>query len=153
MAQQGDAADLGELVGTGLADVVLCHRVLEVVDSVPLALAGMATVLRRSGQLNLLVPQRSATVLAQAVAGNVAQARSTYAADEFEHERALDLLPAAGFEIRELHGIGAVADHVPGAALPDGHAYDELLLLERAISDDSGFRALAPQLQVLAIRR
>ena len=33
VGRQGDAGDLVELVGAGRVDVVLCHRVLEVVDS------------------------------------------------------------------------------------------------------------------------
>lgn len=151
-ARQGDASDLPALVGAGVADVVVCHRVLEVVDSVPQALSAMATVLRSGGLLSLLVPQRAATVLAQALAGHIDHARRSYADDHLDHETVLDLVVAVGFEVRELHGIGAIADHVPGALVDDARAYADLLALEHDVSTDAAFRAIAPQLHVLAIR-
>lgn len=152
VGRQGEAADLGDLVGRSVADVVVCHRVLEVVDSVPLALAGMATVLRPHGLLSLLVPQRAATVLGQALLGHIEQARRNYAVDPLDHTAVLDAVRRSGFAVRELHGIGAIADHVPGAVIDDARAYDELLALEREISTDGAFRAIAPQLHVLAWR-
>ncbi len=152
IAVQGEAADLGELVGSGMADVVVCHRVLEVVDSVPLALAGMATVLRPGGLLSLLVPQPAASVLAQALLGHIDQARRNYAPDRHEQDSATRQLNEAGFDVRELHGIGAVADHVPGAVTDDARSYEELLALEHEISTDAAFRAIAPQLHILAAR-
>lgn len=151
LARQGDASDLTELVGSAV-DVVVCHRVLEVVDSVPLALSAMASVLRRDGLLSLLIPQRAATVLAQALAGHLEQARRSYAAAHLDHETVLDLVSRSGFEIRELHGIGAVADHVPGSVIDDARSADELLALEREISTDATFRGIAPQLHVAARR-
>lgn len=151
-ARQGDAADLPALIGARVADVVVCHRVLEMVDSVPQALSAMATVLRSGGVLSLLVPQRAATVLAQALGGHIDQARRSYATDHLDHETVLDLVGSLGFEIRELHGIGAIADHVPGAVVDDPRAYADLLALEHDVSTDAAFRAVAPQLHVLAIR-
>ena len=76
---QGDAADLARLVGRTSADVVVCHRVLEVVDSPAEALTAMASVLRPGGLLSLLVSQRHAVVLDQALAGHIALARRTFA--------------------------------------------------------------------------
>jgi S-adenosylmethionine-dependent methyltransferase len=48
---QGDAGDLVRLVGDHAVDVVVCHRVLEVVDSPPEALDAMSRVLRPGGVL------------------------------------------------------------------------------------------------------
>jgi S-adenosylmethionine-dependent methyltransferase len=149
---QGDAADLLRLIGEHAADVVVCHRVLEVVDSRPQALDAMAGVLRPGGVLSLLVTQRSAVVLTQALAGHIAQARRTFAdRSRLDHDQILDLVRAAGFTVLASHGIGAIADHVPESLLDsDTGAYAELTALEAEISTDPAFRALAPQLHVFA---
>jgi SAM-dependent methyltransferase len=149
---QGDAADLVALVGEHGADVVICHRVLEVVDSPADALSAMAAVLRAGGALSLLVSQRRAVVLSQALAGHLALARRTYGdPDRFDHERIIDLVEGAGFHVRASHGIGAIADHVAEAVVEaEAGAYAELAALEAAVSQDPAFRALAPAVHVFA---
>jgi S-adenosylmethionine-dependent methyltransferase len=147
---QGDAADLVGLAGERSADVVVCHRVLEVVDSPAEALTAMATVLRPGGVLSLLVSQRHAVVLSQALAGHIALARRTFAdSGRLDHDQVVRLVQRAGFEVLASHGIGAIADHVP-EALIDAEAYAELGALEAEISQDPTFRALAPQVHVFA---
>jgi S-adenosylmethionine-dependent methyltransferase len=147
---QGDAADLVRQVGEHSADVVVCHRVLEVVDSPADALTAMATVLRPGGVLSLLVSQRHAVVLSQALAGHIALARRTFAdSGRFDHDLLLGLVQRAGFTVLASHGIGAIADHVP-EALIDAEAYVELAALEAEISQDPTFRALAPHVHVFA---
>jgi S-adenosylmethionine-dependent methyltransferase len=150
--RQGDAGDLAELVGLGSADVVVCHRVLEVVDSPAEALAAMAAVLRPGGRLSLLVSQRHSVVLTQALAGHIALARRTYAdPSRFDYQRVIGLVEDAQFTVLASHGIGAVADHVP-EALVEGEPgnYDDLLALEAEISQDPAFRAMAPNVHVFA---
>lgn len=149
---QGDASDLARIVGSAGADVVVCHRVLEVVDSPADALAAMASVLRPGGVLSLVVPQRHAVVLSQALNGHVALARRTFAdSSRFTHDQVVDLVRGAGLEIVASHGIGAVADHVPEALIEsDPRAHAELLALESEISQDPTFEALAPVLHVFA---
>ncbi len=153
--RQGDAADLAELVGPRAADLVVCHRVLEVVDSPAEALTAMAAVLRPGGVLSLLVSQRHAVVMGQALAGHIALARRTFADPaRFDHDRVVALVEHARFTVLASHGIGAVADHVP-EALIDGEPgnYDALLALESEISQDPAFRAMAPQVHVFAQTR
>ena len=58
------------------ADVVLCHGVLEVVDDPAAALATIREVLRPGGTVSLLVAQRTAAVLARAMAGHFRAGRS-----------------------------------------------------------------------------
>ena len=72
----GDIADLADLEETAsdLADVVLCHGVLEVVPDPAAALRTIADVLRPGGLLSLLVAQRHAAVVARAMAGHFQQA-------------------------------------------------------------------------------
>lgn len=151
---QGDAADLPDLVGADRPDLVVCHKVLGVVDDPEQALAAIAGVLQPGGALSLLVAQRHSSVLSQALAGHIAQARRTLGAGaRFDRERILGLVRGAGFQIIEVHGIGAIADHVAESVLdgePGAHA--ELLALEADIASDAAFQALAPHLHVFAIR-
>ena len=151
---QGDATDLIELVGTGSADLVVCHKVLEVVDDPAEALAAIVGVLRPGGALSLVVAQRHAAVLTQALAGHIAQARRTWLDPaRYDRQRILDLVATAGFMTIAIHGVGAVADHVAEAVLdaePGAHA--ELLALEAEVAADPAFQALAPHLHVFAVR-
>ena len=149
---QGDAGDLIRLVGDHAVDVAVCHRVLEVVDSAPDALAAMARVLRPGGVLSLLVSQRHAAAFTQALAGHISQARRTFAdPDRFDHDQLIDLVHGAGFTVLASHGIGAIADHVPESVLDgDAAAYSELTALESEVSQDPTFRAIAPQVHVFA---
>ncbi len=150
---QGDANDVVDLVGTDGADVVICHRVLEVVDSPTAALRSMSRVIRPGGCLSLLVPQRHAAVLTQALAGHLSAARRIYAGpDRFDLDQLTKLVTTVGFKIAALHGIGAIADHIPDAMLESvSGASAELYAIESEISQDPTFRAVAPQLHVFAI--
>ncbi|GAA3628572.1 methyltransferase domain-containing protein [Microlunatus ginsengisoli] len=150
--RQGDASDLVALLGPAQADLVICHRVLEVVDSPAAALSAVAEVLRPGGALSLVVAQRRSLVLSQALAGHFASARRTWAdPDRFDHDQILDLVIAAGLRPQISHGIGAIADHVPEALVEaESGAYSELSQLEREISQDPAFRALAPYVHVFA---
>lgn len=151
---QGDAGDVLGLVGVGGADVVVCHRVLEVVDSPANALSVMAQLIRPGGCLSLLVPQRNAVVLAQALIGHLATARQAFADPRrFDIDQVTGLVTGAGFTITGLHGIGAVADLVSESLLESSQgAAAELYALEAEISQDPAFRAIAPVLHVFATR-
>src|SRR5579863_8495514 len=83
---QGEAADLPALVGvpgaagpgadSAGADLVICHSVLEYVDSPPAALAAIARVLRPGGTVSVLAANTVAAVLQRALAGKYAEARA-----------------------------------------------------------------------------
>lgn len=150
--RQGDAADLVEVLGPGSTDVVVCHRVLEVVDSAAEALAGMAAVLRPGGVLSLLVSQRNAVVLTSALAGHVGLARRAYADRSlFDHDQVVALVEQAGFSVLASHGVGAVSAYLAESVLDaEPGARAELAALEAEVSQDPAFRALAPQLHVFA---
>lgn len=151
-AVQGDANDLLAIVGPAGADVVICHRVLEVVDSPAEALSAMEAILRLGGVLSLLVSQRHSVVLTQALNGHIAAARRSYADPlRFEHDQVVALVERAGFEVLVSQGIGALSDHVPEALIEsEPGAYAELYALESEISRDPTFRAMAPLVHVLA---
>jgi len=153
VGRQGDASDVVDLLGANSVDVVICHRVLEMVDSPSDALVAMATCLRPQGLLSLLVPGRRAAVLSHALAGQFAAAAAALADEHrFDPERVARLLGQAGLEVTAQHGLGAIADMVPESATESLAAREQLSALELQISVDPAFRALAPQLHVVARR-
>jgi len=74
-AVQGEAADLAALAGAQSADLVLCHSVLEYVDSPPAAMAAIAAVLRPGGAVSVLTASAVAAVIHRALAGRFDEAR------------------------------------------------------------------------------
>jgi S-adenosylmethionine-dependent methyltransferase len=149
---QGDASDLRDIVGPAGVDVMVCHRVLEVLDSPGDALAAMASVLRPGGVLSLVVSQRHSLVLTQALGGHLALARRTFAdPSRFDHDQVVGLVRASGLRVLASHGIGAIADHVPESVIDaEPGAYAELVALEAEVSSDPAFRAMAPLVHVFA---
>jgi S-adenosylmethionine-dependent methyltransferase len=75
-AIQGEAAGLDSVVGEAAADLVICHSVLEYVDSPADALAAVARVLRPGGTVSVLAASVAAAILHRAVAGRLADARA-----------------------------------------------------------------------------
>jgi S-adenosylmethionine-dependent methyltransferase len=150
--RQGDAGDLLRLAGPSAADLVVCHRVLEVVEAPEDALRAIATVLRPGGALSLTVSQRRSLVLSQALAGHFRLARRTFAdGGRLDHDHLAALLAHVGLRVQASHGIGALADHVSEALIEaQSGAYEELSSLELEISQDPPFRSLAPLLHVFA---
>lgn len=154
IGRQGDATDVVDLLGANSVDVVICHRVLEVVDSPGDALEAMATCLRPHGMLSLLVPGRRAAVLSHALGGQFAAATAALSDERrFDPERVARLLGQVGLEITAQHGLGAIADMVPESTTESLVAREQLTALELQISVDPAFRALAPQLHVVARAR
>ncbi len=160
-AQQGDLADLLDLVPERSADLVLCHGVLGIVDDPAAALATIGRLLRPGGTLSLLVAQRYSAVLARAMAGHFsaahavldppADARPEPGERRFTAPEITDLLGGAGLDVSAIQGVRVFADLVPGSLLdlePGGTS--ALLELERAVADRPEFLTLAAQLHVLA---
>lgn len=158
---QGDLTSLVSVVGEASADLVLCHGVLEVVPDAGAALATIAASLRPDGHLSLLVGQRTAAVLARAMAGHFGQAHGLldetapigrsgrrFSADEIERE-----LAGAGFSTRAVHGVRVFTDLVPGSLLDlEPGATAALVELEQAVAERVDYRPLATQLHYLASR-
>jgi SAM-dependent methyltransferase len=151
---QGDAADLHELIGPASTDVMLCHRTLEVIDDPATALRAMAEVVRPGGVLSVVVPQRRAAVLSQALQGHVGAAlQALEDPNRFDLDEVSSLITEAGFRVEQIHGVGALAHHVPAAAIDtEPRVLDQLYELESRISEDHAFRAIAPLAHILAVR-
>jgi SAM-dependent methyltransferase len=164
-AVQGDADKLGDVADPASVDLVLCHSVLEVVDSPIAAAEAVAAVLRPQGVASVLVANRAAAVLSRALSGNLEQAATLLddpdgraaARDtllrRFDAPQAEALLTAAGLKVEQIHGVRVVADLVPGALLDsEPGAYDALLHFELRAAGRSPYRDLATQLHLLARR-
>lgn len=163
-AHQGDLADLLDLVGPERADVVLCHGVLEHVPDLTAAMRTLHDVLRPGGLLSLMVAQRSAAVVARAMAGHFAQALqllddnaaggpSSRTGRRLTAGEATVAAVGADFEVLSVHGVRVFADLVPGALLDvEAGATAALVELERAVSQRAEFLPLASQLHLLAVR-
>jgi S-adenosylmethionine-dependent methyltransferase len=161
-AVQGDAHALTDLVEPGGADIVLCHSVLEVVDAPAEVVAGIAGVLRRGGAASVIVANRSAAVLARAMAGHLDMAMALLHSPDgsagprdtlrrrYDVESATALVAKAGLQVEEVQGVRVVADLVPGTVLDRDH--DALMAFELATAGLTPFRDIATQLHLLARR-
>jgi hypothetical protein len=74
-AVQGDVGDLAAVIGEQGADLVLCHSVLEYVDSPAAAMTTVASVLRPGGAVSVLATSAVAAVIHRALAGRFDEAR------------------------------------------------------------------------------
>ena len=181
---QGEATDLPALVGEpgvgdGGADLVICHNVLEYVDSPSAALAAVARVLRPGGTVSVLAGNTVAAVLQRALAGNYAEARamlpgqpccppsgtglrptrgragagpgSTTAPRRFTLPALTALLEGAGLRPGDAHGIKIFSSLLPGAGA-DLAAVEALRELEEAAATCPPLRDIATRLHVLARR-
>jgi S-adenosylmethionine-dependent methyltransferase len=167
-AVQGDAGELASLVGDGAADLVICHSVLEYVDSPAAAMAAIARVLRPGATVSVLAANTVAAVLQRAVAGRYAEARQLLASEgagagvprRFTLAGLTALIEGAGLRAGDAHGIRVFAGLLPGAgagggsaaAAADPAAADELRALEEAAAAYPALRDIAARLHVLGHR-
>jgi len=162
-AVQGEAASLDGVVGAKAADLVICHNVLEYVDSPADAMTAIAAVLRPSATVSVLAANTVAAVLHRALAGRFAEARQLlegHTAAEpprrFTLPALTALIEAAGLRPGEAHGLRIFSGLVPGALL-DGDAggaggTEALRALEAAAATTPPLRDIAAQLHVLGHR-
>jgi SAM-dependent methyltransferase len=170
-AVQGDAADLAAVAGEKNADLVLCHSVLEYVDSPAAAMDAIASVLRPGGVVSVLVASAVAAVIHRALAGRFDDARrllagidaaSTPAAGggpvltrtrRFTLAGATGLIEDAGLRPGAALGVRVFTDLVPGVvADADPGAAEALRALEQAVSVHPAFHDYAAQFHVLGYR-
>jgi SAM-dependent methyltransferase len=158
-AVQGEADELDTLVGRSAADLVICHNVLEYVDSPAVALAAVARVLRPGATLSVLAANVVAAVLQRALAGRYEEARRLL--DEggagagvprrFTLAGLTSLIEGAGLRAGDAHGIRVFAGLLPGAGADPGTA-DALRDLEEAAAGYPALRDIAARLHVLGHR-
>ena len=158
---QGDVADLATVAGEASADLVLCHSVLEYVDSPADAMASIAQVLRPAGAVSVLAASSVAAVIHRALAGRFDDARRLLAEigsgsgqpRRFTLAAVVGLIEGAGLRAGRAHGVRIFADLVPGAfADADPGAADALLALEQAASAHPAFHDIATQFHIVGYR-
>jgi S-adenosylmethionine-dependent methyltransferase len=164
-AVQGEADGLDNLVGEGAADLVICHSVLEYVDSPPAAMAAIARVLRPGATVSVLAANVVAAVLHRALAGRYAEARHLLAAEEageaagpgpgvprrFTLAGLTALIEGAGLRPGGAHGIRVFSGLLPGAGA-DPVTADDLRALEEAAAVYPALRDIAARLHMLGYR-
>jgi SAM-dependent methyltransferase len=182
---QGEAADLAALVGVpgeagDGADLVICHNVLEYVDSPSAALAAVARVLRPGGTVSVLAANSVAAALQRALAGKYAEARAmlpgaaaagdgaaggaqgpdtraapargmAQLARRFTLPELAALIEGAGLQVGDAHGIRVFSGLLP-AAPADLAAVEALHELEEAAATCPPLRDIATRLHVLGHR-
>ena len=162
-AVQGEAGGLDSVVGEGAADLVICHSVLEYVESPADALASVARVLRADGTVSVLAASAVAAVLHRALAGRFEEARALLAGDgdagaaggprRFTLAELAALIEGAGLVPGDAHGVRIFTDLVPSVLVDaDPGAADALRSLEAAAAGHPAFREIAAQLHVLGRR-
>ena len=175
-AVQGDAADLAQVAGKQSADLVLCHSVLEYVDSPQAAMAAIAAVLRPGGAVSVLAASAVAAVIHRALAGRFDEARRLLgglggAADDgggqaaggrgqpgavprrFTLAGVTGLIEEAGLRPGPALGVRVFADLVPRVvADADPGAAKALEGLELAAAAHPAFHDFAAQVHVLGYR-
>jgi len=162
-AIQGEAAGLDSVVGEQAADLIICHSVLEYVDSPADALAAIARVLRPGGTVSVLASGVVAAVLHRALTGRFDEARALL-------ERDRQGMPGEGPRWFTLPGLTALiegAGLTPGAALgaeifgglvpsvlvdAEPGAAESLRALEAAAATYPALRDVAAKLHVLGRR-
>lgn len=169
---QGDVTDLAMVAGEASADLVLCHSVLEYVDSPADAMASIAQVLRPAGAVSVLAASSVAAVIHRALAGRFDDARrllgeigggsggpagpaATGVAGprRFTLASVVGLIEGAGLRAGRAHGVRVFADLVPGMfADADPGAADALLALEQAASAHPAFHDIATQFHIVGYR-
>lgn len=160
---QGDVDRLADVVPRAGFDLVLCHSLLEVVDNPDEAVATLAAAMRPNGRLSILVANRVATVLARALGGYVHDALHALTdpngrwsdADgvrrRFDSQGLTALLARAGLSVEQLHGVGVVADLVPGSVFDGVPGVTQALRdLELAAAATPPYRDIATQVHALA---
>ncbi len=163
---EGSSGGAAEAGGTG-ADLVICHNVLEYVDSPSAALAAIARVLRPGGTVSVLAANTVAAVLQRALAGKYAEARAMLpggpspasapagtgatATRRFTLPELTALIEGAGLRAGDAHGIRVFSSLLPGAGA-DPVAAEALRELEEAAATCPPLRDIAARLHVLAYR-
>jgi S-adenosylmethionine-dependent methyltransferase len=180
-AVQGEASEIAGLVGDGAADLVVCHNVLEYVDSPAAAMAAIARVLRPGGTVSVLAANVVAAVLQRALAGRYEEARRLLTANAgdpavpvpapagpvpapaappqgglTEHRRftlagLTALIEGAGLRAGDAHGVRIFAGLLPGVGADPATA-DALRDLEEAAAGYPALRDIAARLHIFGHR-
>lgn len=162
-AVQGEAAGLDSVVGEQAADLIICHSVLEYVDSPADALAAIARVLRPGGTVSVLASGVVAAVLHRALTGRFDEARALLERDRqgmpgdgprwFTQPGLTALIEGAGLTPGAALGAEIFGGLVPSVLVDaEPGAPESLRALEAAAATYPALRDIAAKLHVLGRR-
>ncbi|MGD0558910.1 MAG: methyltransferase domain-containing protein [Streptosporangiaceae bacterium] len=164
-AVQGEADELDALIGAETADLLICHSVLEYVDSPAASMAVIARVLRPGATVSVLAANAAAAVLHKALAGRYAEAAELLAGmgqdggagaappRRFTLDGLIAVIEGAGLRAGAAHGVRVFAGLIqPAAGGTDTGAADALRALEQSAAGYPAFRDIAARLHVLGHR-
>jgi S-adenosylmethionine-dependent methyltransferase len=159
-----DAGRLPELFDAESFDIVVCHNLLEYVESPSATVRDIARVLRNGAVLSVLARNRAGQVLKDAIKSRdwkLATANLTAETvvdslyDEpvrvFAPAEVRDLLARAGLEVVAEHGVRVFFDYLDLENLAEA-AYSQIFELELALGLRPEFAAIARYIQVIARR-
>ncbi|HVR21952.1 MAG TPA: methyltransferase domain-containing protein [Candidatus Polarisedimenticolia bacterium] len=163
--QQGDAAELANLFHAGSFDVILCHNILEYVDTPGAVLRSAARALRDSSAiLSLVVRNQAGEVLKAAIqAGDLAAAENNLTAEWgqeslyggrvrlFRSDGLQAMLKGATLTMTAERGVRVMADYLPPQVSRSAE-YQRIFQLERKLGSRPEFVAVARYMQCLAHR-
>ena len=161
--KHGDATELSRLFDLGSFDVILCHNLLEYVESPGVVLHGAARLMRFPGAtMSILVRNQAGEVLKAAIqTGDLAGAESALTAEWGEESLygvkarwftldALEtMLKEASLTVIARRGVRAVADYLPSQVSRTAE-YERIFALERKLGQRREFAAVARYTQCLA---
>lgn len=161
---RADAGQLPELFDAESFDVVVCHNLLEYVESPSATIRDIARVLRKDAILSLLVRNRTGEVLRAAIkscdwelatahlnAETVMDSLYGESVRVFALATVRDLLTRAGLEVVAEHGVRVFFDYMNLENLTDA-SYSQIFELESALGARPEFAAIARYIQVIARR-
>lgn len=168
LAQRAEAADVAarvtgrnvdldrvaELLVERSADVVLCHRVLEFVESPTAMLSAAAGALVEGGMLSVVVANRPGAVLSRMIAGRFDEANAildgvapAQAGHRFDADELRSMLESAGLRLTHIRGVGLIGELNPAES--DTAAGRALAI---RVAADPFLAQAAPLLHVVAVR-
>jgi S-adenosylmethionine-dependent methyltransferase len=161
---RADTGQLPELFDAESFDVVVCHNLLEYVESPFATIRDIARVLRKDAMLSVLVRNRAGEVLKAAIkSGDWKLATTNLNAETvvdslygesvrvFALAEVRDLLTRAGLEVVAEHGVRVFFDYMNLENLTDA-SYFQIFELESALGARPEFAAIARYIQVIARR-
>src|SRR5690606_26011393 len=160
-AVQGDTDALTELVEPGSVRLVLCHNVLEMVDSPETSMAAIAAVLAPGGAASVLVANRAGAVLSRALSGNLSAAATLLSDPDgrvgerdtlcrrFDPQQLSTLVAEAGLTVEQRHGVQVLTDLSPGGRDTEPNTAEAVREFEAATAALPPYRDIATHMHVL----
>ncbi len=163
----GDARHLTQLFTPASFMVIVCHNILEFVDSPTTILQSIASLLTRSETAfaSVIVRNRAGEVLSAALKnGDLAAAEKNLTTPKvtakladlpvsvFTPQELRAMLSLAGLKTLAEYGIRVCSDYLPQTSVAGDSNYAALLALERKLGAQQDFAAIARYTQVIARR-